>query len=173
MTELSGESSRARRRVVGRRVVESRRVVDLRPGDLVQHYSTWEQTYGDPVRREVVEVASRGENRCVVTWRIPDSESIPHGTRDDYTSRAKPDATVDVIVGLPTLDDVRKPVTAAWIEAWTSGFNACRDGVPHDDAEAFMSAMQEAFDRSGSEMARKVNEGAITADEAREAMQRG
>ena len=77
-------------RVVVRRAIEA-----LKPGDLVQHYSTWDQTYGDPIRREVVNLEygpDVREHDLVVTWRDPDGESV------DYQTRAKPDAKVDVVV---------------------------------------------------------------------------
>lgn len=67
-------------------------------------------------------------------------------------------------------ESASRPMTTDWMEAWCSGFNAARDGLSGDDAREFMAAMQAAFDRSGAEMARKVNEGVITESEARTAM---
>lgn len=46
------------------------------------------------------------------------------------------------------------------MEAWLSGYNACRDGVPND--ERLIVAMRECFDQSGSELARKTVEGGLT-----------
>ncbi len=63
---------------------------DIRPGDLVQHYSTWDQTYGDPMRREVVAVDDDG-----VTWRDPSGG-------DEYKTR-RGSRPVDRIVGTPPL----------------------------------------------------------------------
>ena len=80
------------------RIVERRQIEALKPGDLVQHYSTWEQTYGDPIRREVVKVEHGPDVRehdLVVTWRDP------AGEHEGYQTREKPSTKVDVIVGTP------------------------------------------------------------------------
>lgn len=69
-------------------------------------------------------------------------------------------------------ESASRAMTPDWMEAWCSGFNAARDGLTGDDPQAFLAAMQAAFDCSGPEMARKVNEGVITEAEARAAMQR-
>lgn len=82
------------------RIVERRAIEELRDGDLVQHYSTTEQTYGDAIRLIYVDrdhIPDTREHGWVVTWRDPDGE------RDDYQTRVKPGMKVDVIVGTAEL----------------------------------------------------------------------
>jgi hypothetical protein len=42
------------------------------------------------------------------------------------------------------------------MEAFCMGFNACRDGLRHDDGEAFIAGLTAAWERTGGEQARRV-----------------
>lgn len=55
---------------------------------------------------------------------------------------------------------------ASWLEAWISGYRAHACGVPND-AEELMRAANKAWQESGGELARKVNEGVISEEDAR------
>jgi hypothetical protein len=59
----------------------------------------------------------------------------------------------------------RRPDFADWVEAYCSGFNAARAGVPHDDAEAFCRRMREDFLKGGAELARRTVEGTLTPED--------
>lgn len=78
-------------------IVEPRPVSQLVPGDVVQHYSTWEQTYGDAVRRRVVKIEfgpDMREHEHVVTY-----VDVYDRDADPYDVREKSGRVVDVVVG--------------------------------------------------------------------------
>lgn len=56
-----------------------------------------------------------------------------------------------------------------YLEAYASGYNACRDGVPNE-GEAFMAAARSSYEKSGGQIAKRIIDGTATeADHARSA----
>lgn len=115
------------------RLVERRAVEDLKQGDLVQHYSTWEQTYGEPIRRVVVDVKPvpfDDQNRLLVTWHDPADGDSPV---DDFDTRMRRGGMVDLIIGdpppPPITEDEVDVAWEAWHGSWRDGAMTGREGM--------------------------------------------
>lgn len=90
--DLEGELEQLRE-ALDKPLLTRRRVDTLRRGEIVQSYSKWEQTWGDPVRHEVLDndyVPNDSFNRRLITWR---------GLRDNKTfqTREQRETIVDVV----------------------------------------------------------------------------